>query len=258
MRPAHTLRPLLAVLALAALLHACTRQAPREPIEVRHYRVDWAALEAPVLRWDDFAAQGVVLTPAQWPLQVSLNRLLAGDFTGMIDGLDLSFRSSRIPTDVLRDLYEEGYLAAYVRVEHTGDARATFDPRWLVVVADEATLLPPVPPEALPATMEEIDWMRTGAVVAAVALLAALAVAGRENRGGRGVYIQGQLNLRGLPYTAEPRRGRDAAPPTRPPRDTGLLTQEVLQPGDVREGFLLFSLDQDVADWETARLALNR
>jgi len=259
------LRP-AALLTLAAFLFACTHEVPRETVAVRHYRVDWAAAHVPVLRLGGLTAQGVVLTPAQWPLEASLKNLLAADFTGVIEGLDLGFHSSTIPSGALEELHDEGYLPAYVRVENSGATPVHFDPRALSVRVDGDTVLPAVAPEDLPQPVRRIDWMQTGAVVVAVALLAILAVAAREGRSSNRPQVQGQIYinpqmfLEPHPFRAERERDRAARmaasePPA--PRDAGLLRVETLAPGEANEGFVLFTLAGGVRDWRTARLALG-
>lgn len=263
------LRPVLALLVLAAFLPACTRTTARAPIEVRRYAVDWRAVDAPVLRWDGLAAQGLVLTPAQWPLEASLKSLLAADFSGVVAGLDFGFHSSSIPAGVLEELYDEGYLPAYVHVENEGSAPARFDPLWLIVRVDDDTLLPPATAEELPERLRRVDWVQTGAAVVAVALMAVLVAAGRKGGGSGGgthVMIRADLNpgffVQGSSIRAARERDRAARAaaagaaqaPTPPRRDPGLLRAETLAPGEAREGFLLFSLVDGVRDWQSARL----
>lgn len=243
-----------ALLVLTAFLFACTQQVPRESIEVRRYRVDWDALGAETLQWDGVAVRGVVLTPAQWPLEGSLKRLLDGDFLGVIDALELSFQPSTIPEGVLRELFDKGFLPAYLRVRNTADEPRVFTPLRLAVQVDGLVYLQPVQREELPRHLREIDWLRTGAAVAAVALIVVLlVVAAKEGRrsGSTPLY---QLRLPGSGVPLE----QPAIGPTSPPSDTGLLEEMTLQPGESREGFLLFGVPGAVQDWSTARLALNR
>lgn len=253
------MRPLIVLVTLAAFLASCTHEVPRESVPVRHYRVDWAASDAPVLRLGDLSVQGLVFTPAQWPLEASLKHLLAADFTGVIEGLDLHFHSSTVPAGALEELYGLGYLPAYVRVENSGSGPLLFDPRALSVRADSDTVLPAVAPEELPRSVSRIDWVKTGAVVA-VALLAVLVVAaarkGSSSDQVQGdVYVYPRFSTEPSPYGASGGRYERALPPA--PRDTGLLRATTIAPGQAREGFVLFALGSGVQDWRTARLTLG-
>lgn len=258
------MRPLIVLVTLTAFLAACTREVPRESVPVRHYRVDWAASNAPVLRLGDLAVQGLVFTPAQWPLESSLKHLLAANFAGVIEGLDLRFHSSTVPSGALEELYDQGYLPAYVHVENTGHTPFAFDPRALAVRADSDTLLPAVAPAELPRGVRRIDWVQTGAVVAAVALLAVLAVAARQGSSADHVLVRGQFYVNpgyfSGPYASRGGTGfTEGGGPARipPRRDAGLLRAATLAPGEAREGFVLFALDHTVQDWRTARLTLG-
>lgn len=244
----------LSLLVLTAFLFSCTQQVPRESIEVRRYRVDWDALEAETLQWDGVAVRGVVLTPALWPLEGSLKRLLDGDFLGVIDALELSFQPSTIPEGVLRELFDKGFLPAYLRVRNTVDEPRVFTPLRLAVQVDGLVYLQPVRREELPRHLREIDWLRTGTAVAVVALIVILlVVAAKEGRGSGSTPLY-QLRLPGSGVPLE----QPAIGPASPPSDTGLLEEMTLQPGESREGFLLFRVPGAVQDWSTARLALNR
>lgn len=251
---------LTALLVLTALLFACTHQVAREKVGVREYRVEWEALKAPLLRWEGLEAQGVVLTPAQWPLETSLKRLMEFDLEGFIAGLDFSFHSSRIPTGVLEELFEEGYLPAYVRVENPGEEPRRFDPLQLAVNVDERVFMTPIYPEDLPATFKRIDWIRTGTAAIAMALVVVLLVAAaKEGRSshvpdiGRldtGIFISSDRHP--TPAAGDGARAMSSTP------EPGLLSHTVIAPRQVREGILLFRLEGPVRDWTTARLVLNR
>ena len=244
---------------LTAFLFSCTQQVPRESIEVRSYRVDWDALGAETLQWDGVAVRGVVLTPAQWPLEGSLKRLLDGDFLGVIDALELSFQPSTIPEGVLRELFDKGFLPAYLRVHNTADEPRVFTPLRLAVQVNGLIYLQPVQREELPRHLREIDWMRTGTAVAVVALIVVLlVVAAKEGRGSGskpGYTVDLLVQAGGQPSQLF---GSPSPRVTAPPSDTGLLEEMTLQPGESREGFLLFRAPEAVQDWSTARLALNR
>ena len=82
------MRP-IALIVLAAFLFACTSTVPRQGVEVRRYKVEWDKLDAQQVKLGALEVRGVVLTPAQWPLEAGLTRLFEGDFTGFIEGLDL-------------------------------------------------------------------------------------------------------------------------------------------------------------------------
>ena len=106
----------------------------------------------------------------------------------------------------------------------------------------------------LPRHLREIDWVRTGVGVAAVVLIVVLlVVAAKEGRGSGSTPLY-QLRLPGPGLPPEQR----VTGPTFRPSDTGLLEELTLQPGESREGFLLFRVPGAVQDWSTARLALNQ
>lgn len=240
------MRPLVAVLTLATFLVACTHEVPRASVPVRHYRVDWAAADVPVLHRGGLLVQGLVFTPAQWPLEVSLKHLLAADFAGVIEGLDLRFHSSTVPTGALERLYEDGYLPAYVRVENSGQTPLSFHPQALSVRVDSDTMLPAVAPEELPRAQRRIDWPQVGSVVVAVALLAVLAVAAARDNGSGYTQLGGHVHINpdflSEPYALPAGLARGSSPghtSTQVLPDTGLLRAATLAPGAVREGFVL-------------------
>jgi hypothetical protein len=241
---------------LTAFLFACTRPVPREGVEVRRYRVEWDSLAAQVLALDGLEVRGVVLTPSRWPLERSLKRLFGGDVIGFVEGLELTFQPSRIPEGVLEDLFEAGFLPAYVRVRNTGDAPREFGPLWLAVAVDGERLLAPVAPAGLPETLARIDWESTGKGIVLVALLVAIVVlSAREGRsaGGRvnlpGMHARGEVGMGSFPT---------ATPPAGPPSEEGLLKAGTLAPGEAREGMVFFRVGQPADDWSTARLIPNR
>ena len=248
---------------LAALLLACTHEVPRDSIQVRHYRVDWSRLNAPVLQQGSLAIRGILLTPAQWPLEASLKRLRAGDFEGVIDALDLRFHSSSIPSGVLQDLYDLGYIPAYVRIENRGTEPAWFDPRRLVVRINPWTALPRVGSHELPQTVTELDWQRTGAGVALTALSLATGKDAWEGPGsdqstGDDASYGGipSLNLAGK--LRDQVRGDSTTGSRLRPEDGGLLERQPVAPGNSVEGYVLFALIGPVPDWSQARLELLR
>ena len=248
---------LIALVLLPAFLFACTRQVARGPLKTRRFAVDWEALGPQRMQRGDLRIEGVVLTPAQWPLEASVKNLLKGDFLGVVTGLDLRFRPSTLRSDVLERLLEAGYVPAFLRVKNEGKQGAPFDPNWVFLRVDEQTAFPPVPADGLPDLFQEIDWAATGFAVVITALAVALIVVSQRNRR---VSIGGGLHLRGQPgvFIASPRapgrrrfRGAPRLESTR-----GLLRAEILPPGETREGFLFFRKEGLVADWKAVRLAL--
>ncbi|MCH7478297.1 MAG: hypothetical protein IIA14_09360 [SAR324 cluster bacterium] len=174
---------LIALVLLPAFLFACTRQVARGPLETRRFAVDWEALEPQRLQRGDLRIEGVVLTPAQWPLEASVKNLLKGDFLGVVTGLDLRFRPSTLRSDVLERLLEAGYVPAFLRVRNEGKQNAPFDPNWVFLRVDEETAFPPVPADGLPDLFQEIDWAATGFAVVITALAVALVVVSQRNPG---------------------------------------------------------------------------
>ena len=248
---------LIALVLLPAFLFACTRQVARGRLETRRFVVDWEALEPQRLQRGDLRIEGVVLTPAQWPLEASVKNLLKGDFLGVVTGLDLRFRPSTLRSDVLERLLEAGYVPAFLRVRNEGKQNAPFDPNWVFLRVDEETAFPPVPADGLPYLFREIDWAATGFAVVITALAVALVVVSQRNQR---VSIGGNVQLSRLPGVFIPpsgasARGRfraaSAAQSTR-----GLLRGEILPPGETREGFVFFRKEGLVADWKAVRLVL--
>ena len=177
-------------LVIVAMLAGCTRDVVRGPMDTRHYSVDMDRLDARRIVADSLEIDSVVLTPAQWPLEASFKNLFQGDFVGVFDNFDLSFRSSRLRNDTLERLFDEGYLPVFLRVRNPGAGDARFIPGSLVVLADKGTTLYPVSADDLPGRFSEIDWGKTGLGVVLVALMVVLIVASaKEGRsGGRGLY----------------------------------------------------------------------
>ena len=247
---------LIALVILPAFLFACTRQIARGPLETRRFAVDWEALEPQTMRRGDLRIEGVVLTPAQWPLEASVKNLLKGDFLGVLTDLDLRFRPSTLRSDVLERLLEAGYVPAFLRVRNEGKQDAAFDPNWVFLRVDEETAFPPVPADGLPDLFQEIDWAATGFAVVITALAIALVVVSRRNRSsiGGNVQLYGRPGVIINPSGGSARRRFRGAPPAGSTR--GLLRAEILPPGETREGFLFFRKEGWVADWKAVRLAL--
>ncbi len=248
-----------ALLTLIAFVTACTQQRARAPVPERAYQVDWSAVPAEVLAWDDGTrARGVVLTPAQWPLEVSLKRLLQGDFAGVVEGVDLSFQSSQVPEGVLEDLYDAGYLPVYVRIENTTAEPRPFHVARLAARVDDDVLLTPVHPDTLPAQFREIDWAQTGMAVVVVALVVLLLVAAaKEGEADPGLRLPNLPLHAAVEHGSAPPAGAGATPaqPRAPrPPDAGLLWEVPLAPGEAREGFVLVPVPDVVTDWSTAQV----
>ncbi|MBI4082892.1 MAG: hypothetical protein HY423_09810 [Candidatus Lambdaproteobacteria bacterium] len=253
------MRRIVAILSAASFLTACTQQVARPPLETRRFQIDWANLPTQPLQAEGLQGEGFVLTPAQWPLEASVKRLLAGDFEGVIDRFDLAFRPSRLEHEVLRKLFAAGYLPAYVRLRNTGAAPIEFAPERLALRADAHTTFAAVPAGELPQRFEEIDWARTGLTVVVVALLLVLVVAAaRDNRGrvdlsGVDVGVRSGLDAAARPADArraDATRGGASA-------EAGLLTPAVLAPGQRQEGFVFFRVERMLVDWTGLALELR-
>ncbi|MEE8435600.1 MAG: hypothetical protein V3S64_12500 [bacterium] len=246
------MRP-IALIVLASFLFACTKTVPRPAVEVRRYKVEWEKLDAQQIKLGavgvrGIEVRGIVLTPAQWPLEAGLTRLFEGDFTGFIEGLDLSFQASRLPDGVLRDLYEAGFLPVYLRVRNPGPKPLDFKPIQLGVQLDGDTVLLPVAVEDLPRSFRKTDWERTGMTVVVVLALVVLIVASSKNN--RSQTLNPPIpHFRGIYSPRGPAEGTPG-----PSNDRGYLRRATLQPGETREGILFFLLEQKAADWKTARL----
>ncbi len=284
----HRCRAALALITAVAFLCACTHQVERPEVDVRHFAVDWEHAGVAPLLVDGLTVQGLVLTPVQWPMESSLKRLLQGDFMGVFDALDWRFHPSTVPGGILEDMYKRGFLPAYVRVVNgQGEPRALIPERLTLQVQggqvgsalvgggqagvgqNSTQLEAPIPPEALPGAFSEVDWEQTALNLVTVALLVAVVVAGRNNRGnvsgdifvrgpGRvyvggnyargGVYVEGTMPYPGSTGSAAGDAGVLA------PRDRGLLRAGMLAPGEEREGVLFFRVPHGLVDWQTAKL----
>ena len=251
-RPSPLMRA-LAWVVLAAFLAGCTKDVVRGPMDTRHYAVDMAQLDARRIVSEGLAMESLVLTPAQWPLEASFKKLFQGDFIGIIDNFDLSFRSSRLRDDTLERLFDAGYLPVFLRVRNQEQEELRFAPEALVVMADSSVTFYPVSPAELPARFREIDWAQTGLNVVLAALMVVLIVASaKQGRSrGRGYY---RLPNRGIAITSGRGSRRGRTRPTVRASDEGLLRAGSLKPGESMEGFLFFQMDQTVADWTTARI----
>lgn len=244
---------LLAWVVMVAFAVSCTKEVVRGPLGTRHYSLNMDRLDPHRITAEGLEIESVVLTPAQWPLEASFKQLLQGDFMGVIDNFDLSFRSSRLRDDMLELLFDEGYLPAFVRVRNTGASDRAFEPATLTVVADKDTTFYPVPAEDLPGRFQQIDWAQTGLNVVLAALLVVLVVAAaKEGRSRRGVSFGARVHVPlysggGCGAVG----GYGAVTETR-----GLLRARVLKPGEINEGFVFFLLDRTVADWTSAHLEM--
>lgn len=244
----------LTLLILFAFLVACTRQVVRPPVP-KELAVDWGALDPSRISWDGLEVEGVVLTPARWPLEGSLKNLLRLDFIGVIDAFDLRYHSSSLREDVLEKLFDEGYLPAYLRVKNGGAQPRGFLPARLVARADGETLFYPVPPGELPARFREMDWARTGLTLVLVALVVVLVVLGSREGGNFPSAATNTIRF-DLPRETALSRGAEgpAAAGAGGRSTAGLLRGGILQPGEAREGFLFFRLNRMVADWGTVTI----
>ncbi|MEE8395808.1 MAG: hypothetical protein V3S29_07115 [bacterium] len=267
---------------------SCTRTVPREPLEKRTFQVDWDALDSRRTLVNGLAVDSIVLTPAQWPLEASVKRLFQLDFIGVFSDLDLTFRSGNLRSDVLRKLYGEGFLPAYVRVANHGRRPARFSPGDYAVRVDKERLFHPVPAGELPAKFSEIDWVGTGTAVVLAALFVVLAVAAAKE--GKSARFPGRVATprlaagavragsevavavaevaadatahaaveAALDAGAESGRRQGRAQPPAPagakPAERGLLGGSVLAPGESREGFLFFRVSGTVTDWRQVRM----
>ena len=254
--------PPLAVILLLAFSFSCTREVARPAIESRQIAIDWERIEAQRLEWEGLEIKGVVMTPAQWPLESSVKRLLEGDFFGVIEKFNLSFRPSSLRSDVLQRLYDEGYLPAYVRVINRGGEPRFLIPHRLVVRADDDIVLYAVPAADVPDRFEEFDWVRTGVTVVVAALVVGMAVAANENRipqksaatVAEVAIILEEQHQAGQETDLLAKGDKGAAPAEE--QDQGILQAGQMQPGEIREGFVFFRIDRTGIDWSSVRLDL--
>lgn len=244
----------IALVLLSAFLFSCTKAVPRGGVETRHFRVAWEKLDAQVLNIGDLELRGVVLTPAQLPLEAGLSRLFEGDFIGFIDSLDLNFQASRLPDGVLQDLYDEGFLPAYLQVRNPGPSAIVFNPLRLAVNVDENLWLNPAAVDELPPSFRKTDWATTGLAVAAIVLVVVL-LAMQNNSDRSPVNL---ANIHGPDIRGISTFTRGDSGPLPPPGEQGYLRETTLAPSEVREGIVFFKLGGSVADWTTARLVENK
>jgi hypothetical protein len=246
----------VAAALVAAHLVACTKQVAVPEVPTRHFAVDWERSGVQPFAINDLSVQGIVLTPAQWPLEGSLKRLLSGDFIGVIDALDFRFRSATLPEGALREIYGAGYLPVYARVHNPGAETRGIFPETLVVKAEPERELNAVPADSLPRTLSKLDWERTAVVTLAALLVVVALVAGRDS--GNGSFSPAAADV-GVRVIAQQSTAPDAAATT--PGEAGarskpgMLEAGVVQPGETREGFVFFAHRGLTIDWPTARLA---
>ena len=256
---------IVAALMAVVFLVACTKTVARKPLEERHYRVDWEQMDSQKVRLPSgLEVEGVVLTPAQWPLEASLKRLAQLDFIGVFTEFDLRFSSSSLDHETLRNLFNEGYVPALVRVRNTTVKPRFFAPVQLALLADGETSLYTVPPEILPERFKQVDWMRTaGAVLMSVLFIFIILASVKEGRAPTGQFFQvgvdiasdasiesqAQEPVSSMPVStsSQPELEKSATPP-------GILFGATLPPDGQAEGFVFFQLDQTVADWRTVQL----
>jgi len=247
----------VALVTTVAFLAACSKNEVRSSVEVEHYSVDWDHVSVTPVQASPLELRGIVLSPAQWPLETSFKRALHGDFKGMIDGFNLSFQSSHIPSGVLEDLYDAGYVAVYARVANTSDAPAQFFLTSLVIRDSAGAELSPVDPADLPAAFKQIDWAKTGKAIALTALVVVIIIVAVA-AGGRGVNLSGSGNGFG--------GGSSGTPTVRPEgraagdegADAALLRAEMIQPHSAGVGIVFFRRsDATFVDWTTAALTVR-
>lgn len=255
-------RRFVAALTLGVFLAACTTQQARPPLELRHFSVDWEHAGAQELDVQGVRIQARVLTPTQWPLEGSLKRLLQGDFIGVIDAFDLRFRSSTIPPGILEDLYDRGFVPAYLRVENRSTEARAFQPALLAVRDQSGQDLPAADPEDLPRTFTRMDMERTLLAAAGVVLVVvaiAAAQKGQLNLGSENVLIEPSKHVYvnvavQIPSEAAAGEAPEGGPAAGSGADRSLLRAEVLAPGAAREGVILFIHKNATVDWKSARL----
>jgi len=243
---------------LPAAMGGCMKERVRDQVEVRHVAVDWSKVDAPPLPMDGLRVRSILLKPRQFPLEASLKRILNGDFLAVADGFDLSYQSSNIPTGVLEDLYDEGFLPVYLRVENPTGSPLPFWPDRLRIGFQNGTSLLHAPADTLPVMLSELDEARTAtAVLVGLLIVVVLLVSASEGKGG---HLPDMAHLE-LPRTramgALPAHdtANSASPGT--PRDTGLLHGMLLPPNSHAEGFVFFHMDGMLFDWPSAHLMVD-
>ena len=267
---------LISALVLVAFLVGCTKTVDRKPLETRRFQVVWEDLNTQkVLLPGGLVAEGVVLTPAQLPLEASFKRLFQFDFIGFFTEMDLRFSSSSLDHKVLRQLFDEGYIPSLVRVRNDSQAPRQFLPDQLMLQADGETTLYPVSPEGLPERFKNIDWAKTTlTVVFAVLIVFIILLAAKEGKGGNlnlfndSVDVSTRVMIESGQHAGDgtmPERQRTAseiaAGATQPdPQmsektvNKGILLPTTIPPGSSTEGFIFFALDKTVVDWRTVQL----
>ena len=245
----------LAMLLLITFIFSCTRTVQRKPLEVREFQVDWENLNARRVIINGMVIEGMVLTPAQWPLEASLKRLFQLDFVGVIKDFDLSFTPSSLRHDLLKDLFDKGFLPAYVRVTNGGESALSFHPDMVVVRADEETLFYAAPLELLPDYFKKIDWERTSLTIFIAALYVLIVLASAKE--GRAPRLPGEIVEATMRVSIQSDMQAPVPPsPVQPSSglNKGILQPKVLAPGEKQEGFIFFIVDQTVPDWSRTHL----
>lgn len=264
---------MLAMVVAASLLVACTRSVARKPLEERHYRVDWEQMDSQQVRLPNgLIADGVPLTPAQWPLEGSLKRLGQLDFIGVFTDFDLRFSSSSLDHETLRNLFDEGYVPVLVRVRNPGAEPLFFSPVQLSLLADAETRLYTVPPEVLPERFSKVDWGRTaGAVLMSVLFVFVVLAAAKDGRSpsmnfvrfgseistdlAHGAALESSAGRKSLDQGSTMGGEGQAGSMQEARKTPGVLYSASVAAGGQMEGFVFFQLDQTVVDWRTVQLS---
>ena len=265
---------LLCALVAMFFLAGCMKTIERKPMQVQGFWIDWEKLNTQKIQLaGGVMAEGVVLTPAQLPLEASLKRLAQMDFVGFFQEFDISFTSSSLDHDVLQNLFAEGYVPALVRVHNPTQEPKFFAPMQINLMADGETTLLTVPPETLPDKFHRVDWGKTtvGIIVSLLIVFIILAslkdgksprIDGFFDMADAGIRAQQTEQQRQIATTAIAIESGEGAPPdtsntstTRQNTYQGMLTGVTLPPGGTAEGFVFFQLDSTVVDWRTVQLA---
>ena len=244
----------IAALLVSSLLTSCTATKTRAPIETKTVSIDWAHVPAQTLDVGGATLQGLLLTPSQWPLEESMRRIFHGDLEGFITELSLTFRPSMIPDGVLQDLYDAGFIPAYVRLSNNSGQAVNFDPARVVVDVGNGVLLLPARPEELQARFTKFSGEKTGEAIGfalLVVVLVLLIVAASKNGGG---HFDPSIG----PGHGQESSNRPDTPTSKPNEpiisDDGLLRPMSISPNAYIEGVLLFHKPTESVNWNAAKL----
>jgi hypothetical protein len=275
------MRPTLALRTVAALVVVCVvgSCASAPPTSIEKKDVDTRHLQFQALELNGLVLKGAVLTPDAWPLESSMKRLLDGDLEGVIQEFNVRFQPGTIPSGALQDLYNAGYVPAYVRISNPSGQWQDLNLSRIWINLEDKLELPSVPANQLPGRFTQASGQRmsaepareadtrsagdriVGAVGVSLIYIAVVAVIDSMDRNGimshAYSYQIGPLIPAPGPASTVP---RNAPAPSTSDRltvgriDDGLIRSGSVAANDLVEGLVFFRVPSSSVEWKTAKL----